>query len=105
MLKKELILPEYKDDVNYNEEFWKKYLKNQINFAIIKELTEKIAELEKQMLDIDVNRSSYRTSINSTKNCTKSRTARKIGGQLNRLRKRLIVPMTTVIESMVLMFL
>ena len=105
MLQKEPILPEYKDDVNYNEEFWKKYLKNQINFAIIKELTEKIAELEKQMLDIDVSRSSYRISINSIKNCTKSRTVRKIEGQLSKLRKSLIAPMTTVIGYTVLTFL
>lgn len=27
-LYKELIYPEFKSDVNYNEEFWKTYLKN-----------------------------------------------------------------------------
>ena len=40
---KELICPEYKDEINYNEEFWKRYLKNEINFAIIKDVSEKVA--------------------------------------------------------------
>ena len=42
----DLVFPEFKNDVNYNEEFWKTYLKNELSFALIKELSERTTELQ-----------------------------------------------------------
>lgn len=40
--------------MNYNQQFWKTYLKNEINFALIKELKERTAELQELVKEVEV---------------------------------------------------
>jgi hypothetical protein len=100
LLTKELISPEYKEEINYNEEFWKKYLKNEINFAIIKDLSEKLAELDRQVKEVEVFPPTRRASVRSTRNSTRSKTARRIGAWQWRSRRASNVPTNAATECM-----
>jgi hypothetical protein len=71
------LCPDYKEEVNYNEEFWKKYLKNEINFAIIRDLSEKLAELDRQVKEVEVRPIPCRRFLKNTRSCTRSRIARR----------------------------
>ena len=51
-MNQDLICPQYKCEINYNEQFWKKYLKNEINFALFKNVSEQIGGREKQVKDV-----------------------------------------------------
>lgn len=43
---KDLIFPPFNTEANYNEEFWKTYMKNEASFAHIKEVSDKVVELQ-----------------------------------------------------------
>lgn len=101
----DVICPEYKCDINYNEQFWKKYLKNQINFALIKDISEKIGDLEKQVKEVQVKYIKYRPLARNIKNFIELKIVRKIADWLCKFRKVITVLIKTVIECMALMFL
>jgi hypothetical protein len=42
----QLVFPEFQTKVNYNEEFWKTYLKNELSFALIKDLSDRTSKLQ-----------------------------------------------------------
>ena len=53
-LSQQLVFPDFRNEVNYNEEFWKTYLKNELSFALIKELSERTTELQELVKEIEV---------------------------------------------------
>jgi hypothetical protein len=64
----ELVYPDFKPDVNYNEEFWKTYLKNELSFSLIKDVSDKTAQLQGEVDRLEVPLllgSSYRTNTSS----------------------------------------
>jgi uncharacterized small protein (DUF1192 family) len=50
----ELVYPDFKPDVNYNEEFWKTYLKNELSFSMIKDVSDKTAQLQNEVERLEV---------------------------------------------------
>lgn len=48
----ELLYPEFHNEINYNEVFWKTYLKNELSFSLVKELSERTSELQDLVKEI-----------------------------------------------------
>lgn len=48
------MFPDFKAEVNYNEEFWKAYLKNELSFSMIKEISEKTSQLQGHVEKLEV---------------------------------------------------
>lgn len=97
------MFPEFKSDVNYNEEFWKTYLKNELSFALIKELSERTSELQELVKEIEVLNTICRTSRKTTSASTSSRTERKTGDWLLKSKRSLNARMINVTSFMDLM--
>jgi hypothetical protein len=57
--------------VNYNEEFWKTYLKNELSFSLIKDVSDKTAQLQSEVDKLEVPNSPRSCSRTSTSSYTK----------------------------------
>lgn len=63
--------PDFKAEVNYNEEFWKTYLKNELSFSLIKDVSDKTAQLQGEVERLEVPLPPRRSSRTSISSCTR----------------------------------
>lgn len=71
-------MPEFNPNTNYNDEYWKTYLQNEINCALIREISDKKSQLTELISQIEALLSLPRTFRTSTIVSTASKTAKKI---------------------------
>lgn len=55
-------MPEFDPQTNYGDEYWKTYLQNEIHCALIRDISEKKAQLNELITQIEVPPVPYRVS-------------------------------------------
>lgn len=92
-------MPQFDPSVNYNHTYWKIYLENELNLAMIREASERKQQLNELVTQIEVRWMRGRIYRTSTTGSTGSGTERRTEGWPHKSKKVISVPTTNATGS------